>query len=127
MVLHILMDLPTSYGTRLLSPFSWRWHAIDLMPIVDIYLLIVLAAGLFVGRRSAGLKRRLALVALAFLVLDYGVRAATHQRALSEAARLMAPILPAPCADAVRPSLIDTWPIETPTTLRDRAVASLPR
>src|SRR5947208_7289965 len=26
---HILMDLPTSYGTRLLSPFSWRWYAID--------------------------------------------------------------------------------------------------
>ena len=51
-VLHVLMDLPTSYGTRLLSPFSWRWHAIDLMPIVDIYLLIVLAAGLLVGRRS---------------------------------------------------------------------------
>ena len=116
------MDLPTSYGTRLLSPFSWRWHAIDLMPIVDIYLLIVLAAGLLVGWRSAGLRRRLALAALAFLVVDYGVRAATHHRALGEAARLMAPILPAPCADAVRPSLIDTWPIETPTTPRDRAV-----
>src|SRR5262252_372908 len=24
---HILMDLPTSYGTQLLSPFSWRWYA----------------------------------------------------------------------------------------------------
>src|SRR6478752_1337663 len=34
---HILMDFPTSYGTRLLSPFSWRWFATDLMPIVDIY------------------------------------------------------------------------------------------
>ena len=32
---HILMDLPTSYGTRLLSPFSWRWYAIDLLPIID--------------------------------------------------------------------------------------------
>ena len=25
---HILMDLPTSYGTRLLSPFSWTYAAL---------------------------------------------------------------------------------------------------
>jgi membrane-bound metal-dependent hydrolase YbcI (DUF457 family) len=121
-VLHVLMDLPTSYGTRLLSPFNWRWHAIDLMPIVDVYLLIVLAAGLVVGSRLTGLKRRLALAALAFLLVDYGARAATHQRALGEAARLMAPVLPAPCSDAVRPSLIDRWPIEASAKHRDRAV-----
>ncbi|HEV3139674.1 MAG TPA: metal-dependent hydrolase, partial [Vicinamibacterales bacterium] len=36
-VLHVLMDLPTSYGTRLLSPFDWRWFAVDWMPIIDIY------------------------------------------------------------------------------------------
>ena len=24
---HILMDFPTSYGTRLLSPFDWHWFA----------------------------------------------------------------------------------------------------
>ena len=34
-LLHILMDLPTSYGTRLLSPFDWRWFAFDWLPIVD--------------------------------------------------------------------------------------------
>src|SRR5207237_10301184 len=38
-LLHILMDLPTSYGTRLLSPFDWRWFAFDWLPIVDIYLI----------------------------------------------------------------------------------------
>src|SRR5262245_11044746 len=42
---HVLMDLPTSYGTRLLSPFDWRWFAVDWMPILDIYLLFVLGAG----------------------------------------------------------------------------------
>jgi inner membrane protein len=120
-VAHILMDLPTSYGTRLLSPFSWRWHAVDLMPIVDIYLVLVLAAALIVGWRLAGLKRRLALAALAFLVLDYGLRAAAHHRAMSVTARLMAPMLPAPCADAVRPSPIDAWPVETLADRRDRA------
>jgi inner membrane protein len=120
-VAHILMDLPTSYGTRLLSPFSWRWHAVDLMPIVDIYLLLVLAAGLIVGWRWARLKRRLAFAALIFLAFDYGVRTAAHQRAVRVTALLMAPILPAPCADAVKGSPIDAWPLETLADRRDRA------
>jgi membrane-bound metal-dependent hydrolase YbcI (DUF457 family) len=124
-VLHILMDLPTSYGTRLLSPFSWRWHAIDLMPIVDIYLLLVLITGLIVGWRTIALRRRLALAALAFMALDYGTRAVLHHAALGEAARVLAPVLAAPCSDAVRPAPIDRWPTETATTgttPRDRAV-----
>ena len=49
---HVLMDLPTSYGTRLLSPFDWHWFAVDWMPIVDVYLLFALAAGLLFGRSS---------------------------------------------------------------------------
>jgi inner membrane protein len=121
-VLHVLMDLPTSYGTRLLSPFSWRWHAVDLMPIVDIYLLIVLSAGLWIGRRSPRLGRRLAVAALVFLVVNYGARAAAHHRAISQAARVMAPILPPICANAVPPALIDRWPVETSSNPRDRAV-----
>src|SRR5262245_589173 len=47
---HILMDLPTSYGTRLLSPFNWTWFAADLMPIVDVYLVAALFAGLLFGQ-----------------------------------------------------------------------------
>ena len=35
-VCHILMDLPTSYGIRLFSPFSWTWFAVDWMSIIDI-------------------------------------------------------------------------------------------
>ena len=45
-LLHVLMDLPTSYGTRLLSPFDWHWFAVDWMPIIDIYLLMALVIGL---------------------------------------------------------------------------------
>jgi len=48
-LLHMLMDLPTSYGTRLLSPFDWHWFAVDWLPIVDIYLLIVLVVSVFGG------------------------------------------------------------------------------
>src|SRR5260370_16519 len=39
--LHVLLDFPTSYGSRPLSPFDWHWFALDWMPIVDIYLLLV--------------------------------------------------------------------------------------
>src|SRR4051812_21663139 len=34
-LLHVMMDFPTSYGTRFLSPFDWHWFAVDWMPIVD--------------------------------------------------------------------------------------------
>jgi membrane-bound metal-dependent hydrolase YbcI (DUF457 family) len=51
-LLHVLMDVPTSYGTRLLSPFDWRWFAVDLMPIIDVYLLTVLGACLWFGREA---------------------------------------------------------------------------
>ena len=43
-LLHVLMDLPTSYGTRVLSSFSWRWFAVDWMPIIDVSLLILLSS-----------------------------------------------------------------------------------
>jgi inner membrane protein len=95
---HVLMDFPTSYGTRLLSPFDWHWYAADLMPIVDIYLLAVLAAGFVAGRRRPASRQRLAVAALAFMALNYSVRAATHQAALARARTVLAPILPTPCA-----------------------------
>ena len=57
---HVLMDLPTSYGTRLLSPFDWHWFAVDLMPIIDIYLLAALAACFWFGEPAgmAAAERR---------------------------------------------------------------------
>ena len=106
------MDLPTSYGTRLLSPFSWRWFAMDRMPIIDVYLLIVLAAGLvWSALAHAGTAPQRAAIALALMAANYGVRGAAHQQALSMAARLFGPS----AAAAVRRgrrfgSLLDSWP-----------------
>ena len=40
----MLMDLPTSYGTRVLSPFDTTWFAFDWLPIIDIYVWAMLAA-----------------------------------------------------------------------------------
>ena len=96
-LLHVLMDLPTSYGTRLLSPFDWHWFAVDWMPIVDIYLLMALAAGLLFGRPTPAQRARKAAFVLLLMATNYGVRAAAHHQALELAPRLFGPTLPPRC------------------------------
>ena len=113
-LLHILMDLPTSYGTRLLSPFDWRWYAFDWLPIVDIYLLIALVTALAFGRLSPEARRRNAAIALGLMALNYGVRATSHHRALAIAPRLFGPTLPQPCDPKGPPaSVVEIWPRAT--------------
>jgi hypothetical protein len=118
-VCHVLMDLPTSYGTRLLSPFSWRWYAVDWMPIIDAYLLIVLASGLMFARptRAApGARRRNAIIVLTLVAVNYGMRAYAHHEALDLAPRLFGPTLPPRCDPPPdRDSLIDSWPQPPPS------------
>ena len=118
-VCHVLMDLPTSYGTRPLSPFAWTWFAEDWMPIVDIYLLAILGAGLWFGRTRANaeaslaqdVRGRNASVALMLMMANYGVRAVAHHEAIAEAPQIFGAQLPTPCSNAVPPgSLIDRWP-----------------
>ncbi|HEY6213251.1 MAG TPA: metal-dependent hydrolase [Vicinamibacterales bacterium] len=109
--LHVLMDFPTSYGTRLLSPFDWRWFAVDWMPIVDIYLLMAIGAGLFFGRGSAAARSRNAALVLMLMAANYGVRAAAHHQALQLAPRLFGPTLPSPCPNVtVSTAIVDAWP-----------------
>ena len=95
-LLHVLMDLPTSYGTRLLSPFDWHWFAVDWMPILDIYLLMALVIGLL-GRSTPSQRRAKAAFVLLLMATNYGVRAAAHHQALEVAPRLFGPTLPPPC------------------------------
>jgi membrane-bound metal-dependent hydrolase YbcI (DUF457 family) len=110
-LMHILMDLPTSYGTRLLSPFDWHWFAVDWMPIIDVYLLIALAAGLFFGRGSEAARRRNAAIVIAVIAANYGIRAVAHQRALEESPASFGPTLPAACAPDNTPRhIVERWP-----------------
>jgi hypothetical protein len=111
-ILHVLMDLPTPYGTRLLSPFDWRWFSIDIMPIVDIYLLMALAAGLLSGQRSLAARRRNALIVLTLMAANYGVRVVAHDRAVALVPRVFGPTLPQPCAGAParRRNPVEIWP-----------------
>jgi membrane-bound metal-dependent hydrolase YbcI (DUF457 family) len=108
---HVLMDLPTSYGVRLLSPFDWHWFAIDWMPIIDVYLLAALAAGLVFGRQSTAAGRQNAALVLALMSANYGVRAVAHHEALSNSQRLLGPLLPPRCeGPALEGRLLDSWP-----------------
>lgn len=116
-ICHVLMDLPTSYGTRPLSPFDWHWYAEDWLPIVDIYLLAILGGTLWFGSRGAfpGARGRNAAVALLLMTLNYGVRAVSHHQALDLAPRLFGPLLPERCAGAPPPhGWIDSWPLDRP-------------
>ena len=109
-LLHVLMDLPTSYGTRLLSPFDWHWFAVDWMPIVDIYLLLALIIGLL-GKPTPAQRRAKAAFVLLMMATNYGVRAVAHHQALELAPRLFGPTLPQPCDPPAGTSvMIDTWP-----------------
>lgn len=130
-LLHVLMDLPTSYGSRLLSPFDWHWYAFDWMPIVDIYLLGALAAGLLIGQRWPALRQRNAAIVLLFMLGNYGVRLAAHERAISIAQRVFGPALPARCEGAPDRRLLDRWPLPSSIALPESSrclveIAALP-
>lgn len=120
---HLLMDLPTSYGMRILSPFDWHWYAFDWLPIIDMYLLIALAAGLLFGNRSMEAKRRNAAIVFVIMAANYGVRAVAHHQALVLAPRLFGPTLPRRCTDAPDTSApLDSWPRTRNSELRTRSL-----
>ncbi len=114
---HILMDLPTSYGTRPLSPFAWTWFSVDWMPIVDVYLLAILGGGFWFARGPSGdpgtavRRRRNAAIALTLMALNYGVRGAAHDTAVARAPEAFSGRLPAWCEASVRPGWgLEYWP-----------------
>jgi hypothetical protein len=111
------MDLPTSYGTRAMSPFSWTWFTLDWMPIVDIYLLAILGGALWFSRGGATpaerfvRRRRNAAIALALMAANYGVRAASHETALARAPLVFGNRLPPWCGERhPSPWGLDSWP-----------------
>jgi len=90
---HVLLDLTNAYGVRLLEPFSGRWFAWDIMPIVDPLFLIILAVGLCapllfriiseeVGAQKPGFQNG-AIVALCGMAALWGLRGFAHTRVVS--------------------------------------------
>jgi membrane-bound metal-dependent hydrolase YbcI (DUF457 family) len=99
-LLHVLMDLPTIYGTRLLSPFDQTWYSLDWLPIIDVYLWGALVLGLVAARLRPAQRQAVARAVLVVAVGIYATRALAHGRALDLAANVRADGVRSPCASA---------------------------
>jgi inner membrane protein len=81
---HVFLDLWTSYGTRVLSPFDHTFYAWDLVFIADPLILVLLLLTVLVARRPA-FGTRAASVGLGLVLSWVGARAVLHQKAIDEA------------------------------------------
>ncbi|MGH9432821.1 MAG: metal-dependent hydrolase [Terriglobia bacterium] len=92
--LHLFMDYTNQYGVRPFLPFSGRWFALDIMPIVGPWLLLILVLGLGlpvlfrivseeVGAQTKNPRagQRGAIIALCGMALLWGMRGLSHGRA----------------------------------------------
>src|ERR1700677_3808272 len=91
---HMILDLASGIGVRLLWPFREGWQSWDLLPGFDIWILLLLAAGLSlphlgrlvsdeIGERKRGTPGHFAaMVTLVLIVAYIGEREILHSRAM---------------------------------------------
>ena len=77
------MDVATSYGTRVLSPFVGTWFGLDVMPIVDVYLIVILLTGLAASALRPARRARITAIVLLLAAGDYALRVGAHAAALT--------------------------------------------
>jgi len=94
-LLHLLMDLSQSAGVELLWPFSTRRFALDWIAHLDLWIITILLAGIFlpmlsglvteeIGAKSKGPRGRTgASLALATLILYAAARFTFHSTAVA--------------------------------------------
>jgi inner membrane protein len=85
---HLLLDLATSYGTQLLSPFSKRRYALDWIFIIDPYFTALLVAGTIASLSFPHRGLRLGAWCMAAATVYLLVCAAYHHQALDLARRI---------------------------------------
>jgi inner membrane protein len=67
---HVFLDYLNNYGVRLATPFDWRWFYGDSVFIVDPWIWIALAAGVWMtGTRGRPRPARVALVAVSCYIV----------------------------------------------------------
>jgi inner membrane protein len=90
---HVFMDLWTTYGTRVLSPFDATWYAWDIVFILDPFVWALLGGALFVESvlraRQSPMSAPAAAVGLGLLLTYVGARAILHARAVDEARHVL--------------------------------------
>jgi inner membrane protein len=73
---HSFLDVLTSYGTKVLLPWSATPYAWDILPIIDPYLLLILGGFLWAGWKN---KSKPVLISLVLLMVLYiGARVYVH-------------------------------------------------
>lgn len=78
---HLLMDLTTQYGTRILSPLDWEQYSLDLTFIIDPYITLGLLLCVIIGRLNIKKAPVIAALTLVLLVSYFGLRHYLHNRA----------------------------------------------
>ena len=84
---HPLLDFATSYGTRLLEPFSHRWFYGDTLFIMDPWIWLMLILGLEMSWRAERLGRNWRVPAiwslgamLGYIALNAAISACARSR-----------------------------------------------
>lgn len=131
---HVLLDFTNVYGIRLFLPFSSRMPHLDMVELIDLWILGIFAIALAApalagmvtseirGAKSVGPKRAWAYFALVALLGYEGFRYAAHQRAIA--------VMSERIYDGAPASLIAAMPsgsnplrwrgvVETPMSVRD--------
>ncbi|HWR58501.1 MAG TPA: metal-dependent hydrolase [Thermodesulfovibrionales bacterium] len=78
---HLLMDLTTQYGTRIMSPLDWEPYSLDLTFIVDPHIVIGLLVCVILGWKNKKRAPVIAAVTLILMVSYFGARHYLHDRA----------------------------------------------
>ncbi len=88
-----LLDLANSYGVRILWPFSNRWVNFDFLAIFDVWIWLLLAAGIAVPwllrtvsreiGAEAGSGQGMALFVLCLVAVYGGAKYVLHERAVA--------------------------------------------
>jgi len=96
------------------------------MPIVDVYLIIIMVAGLLFGTASEAARRRNAAIVLALMMANYGVRAVARHEAIGLAPRVFGPTLPPRCDGGAHndQDLLSVWPRDASMTLPAETASS---
>jgi inner membrane protein len=91
---HLLLDLATSYGTQLLSPFSRRRFSLDWIFIIDPYFTALLLAGVIAALTFPRWGPRAGAGVLAAAAVYLLVCASYHHQALDLARRVFQAVHP---------------------------------
>lgn len=78
---HVIFDFGNDYGTQGLWPFSRRWIALDIIPVVDLWLLVPILAGWLVHWSWPGHRQGIFLVVWLVLAAYVGLRFYLRRRA----------------------------------------------